>query len=96
MLLHYSTSATKISIEKKVQCCFSKKNGEQRYQYLVISRDKSYFMERNSKSNRKYKHGEIIEMLDIAYRHIYPVRWTSVSADDMYSDGYKLFPTTTF
>ena len=44
-------------------------------------------MERNSQSNHNYNHDEIIEMLDIANRHIYPVWWASVSADDRYSDG---------
>jgi len=29
-------------IKELIQRCFSKKNGEQRYQYLVIGKDKSY------------------------------------------------------
>ena len=42
--------------------CFSKKNGGQRSQYLVIG--KSYFVKSHSKSNNKYKQDEIIQMLD--------------------------------
>ena len=41
----------KSSIKELIQRCFSKKNGEQRYQYLVIGRDKSYFVKSDSKSN---------------------------------------------
>ena len=37
-----------------------KKNGEQRHQYLIIGRDKSYSGKSHSKSNYKYKQDEII------------------------------------
>ena len=47
-------------IKELIQLCFSKKNGEQMYQYLVIDRDKSYFVKSHSKSNNKYKQSEII------------------------------------
>jgi hypothetical protein len=75
-----------------IQLYFSKKNVEQRYQYqyLVIDRDnfKSYFVKSNSKSNNKYKQGEIIQMLDFSNRkHICPVWWKGVSANDWYSNG---------
>ena len=47
----FSTLYTTIShtlltsrIKELIQRCFSKKNGEQRYQYLVIGRNKSYFV----------------------------------------------------
>ena len=53
------------------QCCFSKKNGDQRYQYLVISRDKSYFVISHYKSNNKYKQDEIIQMLDFLIDNIF-------------------------
>ena len=46
-----------------VQRCFSKKNREERYQYLVIGRDRSYFVKSHSKSNNKYKQDEIIQIL---------------------------------
>ena len=50
----------KFRIRELIQRCLSKKNGEQRYQNLVIGRDKSYFVERHSKSKNKYKQDEII------------------------------------
>ena len=54
------------------QRCLSKKNGGQRYQYLVIG--KSYFVKSQSKSNNKYKQEEIIQMLDLFNRqHSCPV-----------------------
>ena len=36
----------KSGIKELIHCCFSKKNGKQRYQYLVIGRDKSYFVKK--------------------------------------------------
>ena len=53
----------KSRINELVQRCFSKKNGEQRYQYLVIGRDWSYFVKSHSKSNNKHKQDEIIQIL---------------------------------
>ena len=50
----------KFRIQELIQRCLSKKNGEQRYQNLVIGRDKSYFAKSQSKSNNKYKQDEII------------------------------------
>jgi len=53
-----------------IQRCFSNKNGEQRYQYLVIGRDKSYFVKSHSKSNNELKQDEIIKMLDFLIDNI--------------------------
>ena len=61
----------KSRIKELIECCFSKKNGEQRYQYLVIGRDKSYSVNSHSKSNPKYKQDEIIQMLDILIDNIF-------------------------
>ena len=41
-------------IQELIQRYFSKKNGEEKYQYLAIGRDKSYFVKSHSKSNNKY------------------------------------------
>jgi hypothetical protein len=51
------------SIKELIQRWFSKKKEEQRYQYLVIGRDKSYFVKSTSKSSKKYD--EIIKSKDI-------------------------------
>ena len=40
-----------LELKKLTQRCFLKKNGEQMYQYLVIGRDKSYFVKSHLKSN---------------------------------------------
>ena len=53
------------SIKELIQRWFSKKKEEQRYQYLVIGRDKSYFVKSTSKSSKKYKQDEIIKNKDI-------------------------------
>jgi hypothetical protein len=69
---HHPTYAIKIYkyriIIELIQRCLSKKNGEQMYQYLVICRDKTYFVKSYSKSNNKYKQDEIIQMLDFVNR----------------------------
>jgi hypothetical protein len=43
----------KSRIKELIERCFSKKKGERRYQYIVIGRDKSYFVKSHSKSNNK-------------------------------------------
>merc|ERR1711860_20912 len=54
-----------------IKRCFLKKNGERRYQYLVIGRDNAYFVKRHSKSNNKYTENEIIRMLDFFIDNIF-------------------------
>jgi hypothetical protein len=44
---------------------------EQRYQYLAIGRDKSYFVKSYSKCNNKYKQDETIQMLDFIIDNIF-------------------------
>jgi len=46
------------------------RNGEQRYQYLVIGRVKYCFVKNHSKANNKYKQDEIIQMLDFLIDNI--------------------------
>jgi len=41
------------------------------YQYLVIGRDKSYFVKSHSKSSNKYKQDEIIQLLDFLIDNIF-------------------------
>jgi len=53
------------------------------YQYLVIGRDKSYFVKSHSKSNNKYNQDEIIQMLDFLIDNIFVLFWwTDVSTSD--------------
>jgi hypothetical protein len=44
-----------------------------RYQYLVIGRDKSYFVKTHSKSNDKNKEDEIIHRLDLLIDNMFVV-----------------------
>jgi hypothetical protein len=68
-----------------MQHCISKKKGEKRYQYRVIGRSKSYFVNSHSKSN-EYKQDEIIQMLDVVIDNIFVYVW--------YSNGYNLGSAT--
>ena len=54
----------KSRIKEFIQRCFSKKNGEQRYQYFAIGID-------HSKANNKYKQDEIIQMLKFLIDNIF-------------------------
>ena len=54
-----------------IQRCSSKRNGEQRYQYLVIGSDKYCFVKNHSKANNKYKQDELIQMLDFLIDNIF-------------------------
>jgi hypothetical protein len=63
---------------------------EQRYQYLAIGRDNSYFVKSHSKSNNKYKLYEMIQTV----RYICAVLRTRVSIDNQYFNEYKLCSTS--
>ena len=65
--LHYITiprAQLKSWLKELIQRCFSNKNGEQRNQYLVIGRDKYYFIKSRSKANKKSKQNVIIQIWD--------------------------------
>jgi hypothetical protein len=53
----------KYRIKEFIHRCFSKKNGDQWYQYSIIGRYKSYFVKSHSNSNNEYKQDEIIQIL---------------------------------
>ena len=52
--------------KKSNHICFIKKNGQRRYKYLVIGRDRSYLVKRkkNSDSSKKVSETDIILMLE--------------------------------
>jgi hypothetical protein len=68
-------------LDETKQRCFSKKNGEQSYQHLVISRDKSYFVKSHSKSNNKSKQDEIIYILEFLILRLVSNRRTKESRE---------------
>jgi hypothetical protein len=95
ILPYIPNTILKSRIKILIQCCFSNKNGEQRYQYLVIDRDKFHFVKNHSKYNHKYKQAEIIAALDFFYlQHNCPIWWTGVSTNDCYSNGYAFCSAT--
>jgi len=56
--------------------------------YLVIGRDKSYFVKSHSKYNNKYKQDEIIQMLEFLIDNIFVLFDGRVSQQSMV--GYEL------
>jgi hypothetical protein len=64
----------KSRIKELIQRCFSKKNGDQRYLYLVVGRDKYCFVKSHSKAKNKYKQDELIQMLDFFIDNIFGER----------------------
>jgi hypothetical protein len=60
-------SKLKDRLRKLVQLCFIKKNGQRRYKYLVLERDRSYFAKKTKKQNtdstKTFSETDIINML---------------------------------
>jgi hypothetical protein len=65
----YSTLYTTIShskldkLRELVQLCFIKKNDQRRYKYLVLGRDRSYFVKHHSDSTKKFTEIRVIAKL---------------------------------
>jgi hypothetical protein len=53
-----------------VQLCFIKKNGQRRYKYLVLGRDRSYFVKYHSDSTKKFSETDIFNMLEFVIDNI--------------------------
>ena len=72
--------------KEPIQRWFSKKNRQQMYnQYVVVDKDKSYFVQSHSNYYSKCKQDEIIQMLSVLIDNIF-VQF-GVSTDDWYSNG---------
>ena len=54
-----------------VQLCFIKKNGQRRYKYLVLGRDRSYFVKHYSDSTKRFSETDIFNMLEIFMDNIF-------------------------
>ena len=50
-------------LRELVQLCFIKRNGQRRYKYLVLGRDRSYFVRKHSDSTKRFAGTDIINML---------------------------------
>ena len=51
--------------------CFFKSSGDRRYKYLVIGRDKSYFVKNHTDSHKKYSEEDIVRMLDFLIDNVF-------------------------
>ena len=54
-----------------VQLCFIKRNGQRRYRYLVVGRDRSYFVKTHSNSAKRFLKTDIINMLEVLTDNIF-------------------------
>jgi hypothetical protein len=62
-------SKLKDKLRELVQLCFMKKNGQRRYKYLVLGRDKSYFVKHHSDSTKQFS--DIFNMLEFLIDNIF-------------------------
>ena len=95
--VHFSTlyapiphSKLKDKLRELVQLCFIKKNGQRRYKYLVLGRDRSYFGKKNhSDSTKKFSETDIINMLEVLIDNIFVIFGGPFSFYQT-AHGYKL------
>jgi len=64
-------SKLKDKLRELVQLCFIKKNDQRRYKYLVLGRDKSYFVKHQSDSTKKFSETDIFNMLELLIDNIF-------------------------
>ena len=64
-------SKLKDKLRELVQLCFIKKNGQRRYKYLVLGRDRSYFVKHQSDSTKKLSETDIFNMLEFLIDNIF-------------------------
>jgi hypothetical protein len=64
-------SKLKDKLRQLVQLCFIEKNGQSRYKYLVIGRDRSYFVKHHSDSTKTFSETDIISMVELLIDNIF-------------------------
>jgi hypothetical protein len=64
-------SKLKDKLRELVQLCFMTKNGQRRYKYLVLGRDRSYFVKHHSDSNKKFSETDTFNMLEFLIDNIF-------------------------
>jgi hypothetical protein len=72
-ILHSTLKDRLSQREELVQLCFIKKNGQQRYKYLVLGRDRSYFVKKHSDSTKKFSETDIVNMLKFLIDNIFVI-----------------------
>jgi len=71
-----SHSKLKDRLRELVQLCFIKKNGQRRYKYPVLGRDRSYFVKKkknHSDSTKKFSETDIINIFEILIDNIFVI-----------------------
>jgi hypothetical protein len=58
-------SKMKDKLRELDQLCFLKKNGQRRYKYIVLGRDRSYFVKHHSDSTKQFSETDIFNALKI-------------------------------
>ena len=81
-------SNQKDKLRELVQLCFMKKNGQRRYKYFVLGRDRSYFVKHHSDSTQKLSETDIFNMLEFLNDSIFVMFDGHVFQQTVY--GYKL------
>ena len=64
-------SKLKDKLRELFQLCFIKKNGQRRYKYLVLGRDRSDFVKNHSDSTKKSSETDIINILEFLIENIF-------------------------
>jgi hypothetical protein len=70
-LLCIPHSKLKDKLRELVQLCFIEKNGQRRYKYLVLGRDRSYFVKHHSDSTKKFSETDIVKMVEFLIDNIF-------------------------
>ena len=83
-------SKLKDKLRELVQLYFIKKNDQRRYKYLVLGRDRFYFVKNHwfyqkVLGNWYHQHARVFDRQHICY-----LWWTCFSTDSRHTDGYKL------
>ena len=66
-----SHSKLKDRLKELVQMCFMKKNGQRRYKYLVLGRDRSYLKNKHSDSTKRFSETDIFNMFEFLIDNIH-------------------------
>ena len=70
-------SKLKDKLRELVQLCFIEKNGQRRYKYLVLGRDRCYFVKHHSDSTKKFSETLYLQHAPVFdWQHICYVWWT--------------------
>ena len=100
-ILDFSTLYTTIPHDKLksklkeiINQCFFHKNGNRRFQYVVIGYKDTYFVQDHSDAPQKYSDADDIKMLEYLIRQYFcGVRRMDISANNRYTDGHRCLLT---